>query len=95
MLFAERTVIEKNLQQYMELLAHLDARPPEPETELIATNARLMAQTQIEKIRQYPFSRRRCIYPVRRPTHLRAFPIAPHPAKVQSRCSQSRMRASR
>ena len=39
----------------MELLAYLDARQPEPETELIATNARLMAQTQIEKIRQYQF----------------------------------------
>ncbi|GEM_PF-1249853 len=53
--YAEKRVIAENLRYYSELSVYLNLYEPTPATRLIAENAKEMARTQLEKIRNYPF----------------------------------------
>lgn len=53
--FAEKRVIDENLKHYDRLLAYLAACKPEKADKLIMENIKGMAETQLEKIRNYPF----------------------------------------
>lgn len=52
---SERQIIEANLRHYTERLDDLMHYETTPETQTIVQNACLMAQTQIDKIKAYPF----------------------------------------
>jgi len=54
-LYAEKRIIAENLRYYKELSVYLDLYRPAADIKLIAENAKELAQTQLEKIRNYPF----------------------------------------
>lgn len=53
-LISEAKIIDENLIRYTKILTYLESYAASSETETVVKNARLMAQTQIRKIKMYP-----------------------------------------